>query len=288
MTYKNVVVWGSGFIASHLDYEHIKSRAVPDPSVIRSILTAYKTDVLINCIGYCGERNIDQCLDNKEKTIYANTVLPIMIANECNKLGIQMIHISSGCIFQGNSPHFSSLLVEGAEKRDDGWQETDFASPPSFYAQTKYACDLAISHLSNVCALRIRMPISDKTDPRNIISKLRGYPSIINEPNSMTFVSDLARCIDWCIDNHKAGIYNVVNEPKLTAVQLMNAYQKYFPTHQFNIISLKQLGQLTKDGRSNCILDGSKLKKEGFSMTPAKEALTTTMASYVKNMGHNV
>lgn len=286
---KNILVWGSGFVASHLQYEQIKSRAIPDRSIICSILAAYKADVLINTMGYCGEKNIDDCLNNKEKTIYANTILPTMIANECNKMGIQYIHIGSGCIFGGPSPH---TLIQGdmanPTKTDTGFTEDDFANPPSFYAETKYAADLAINKLPNTTILRIRMPLSSQFSPRNLISKLRGYPSIIDVENSMTFLSDLVRCIDWSIEKNKTGIYNCVSPKPLTAVKIMNEYQKYFPTTQFNIINLTQLAKLTKDGRSNCILDGHKLQQEGFEMTPTDEALKQTMSAYVKNMEKNV
>ena len=300
---KNILVWGSGFIASHLPYEQIRARATLDPAEIRAILTAYKTDVLINCIGYCGQKNIDDCLTNKEKTIMANTVLPTILATECDKLGIHMIHIGSGCIYAGKSPHeyctecdvsyAEGCFHQGRDKRyaqaegwiiDTGFKETDMANPVSFYSETKYACDLAINQLPATCVLRIRMPISSQNNPRNFISKIRGYKQLINIPNSITFTDDLVKCIQWCADNHKTGIYNVVNPEPLTAVQAMSQYQKHFPTHQFNIITEQQLNAITTSKRSNCILDGSKLKKEGFVMTPTPEALTKTMKEYVKNV----
>lgn len=286
---KKVLVWGKqGFIGSHLPYEGIKERAYPNLEYLRNTLISYRPNVVINTIGYCGIPNIDQCLENKEKTILTNTVLPLMMATECNAMGIKFIHISSGCIYNGSSPH---TLITGDMahpiKTDTGFTEEDFANPPSFYATSKYSCDLAFQSLPNVCALRIRMPVSSQASPRNLITKLRGYQNIINAANSMTMVSDLVRCISWCIDHHKTGIYNVVNPEPLTAVNIMNEYQKYYPTHQFNIISLKQLSNLTKDGRSNCILDGHKLKNAGFEMTPSKQALELTMKEYAKNMEHN-
>ena len=211
-----------------------------------------------------------------------------MLAEECHKMGIQFIHIASGCIFGGPSPH---LRIQGdmanPTKTDTGFTEEDFANPPSFYAQTKYACDLAIEQLPNTCILRIRMPLSSQPSPRNLITKLRGYKNIINTPNSMTFLPDLVRCIDFCIEKHKTGIYNCVSPDPLTAVDLMNEYQKYFPTHQFNIISLTQLSNYIKDGRSNCILDGHKLYSEGFEMMPTQEALHQTMKEYSKNIMEN-
>lgn len=283
---KNILVWGSGFIGSHLAYPHIKERAIPNPQEIRSILQSYKPDTLINCIGYCGVPNIDAIEDNKEIALITNTIIPSLIAIECNKLGIHLIHIGSGCIFQGKSSNVMWMGTTGAPaiEYDMGYTETDFAAPPSYYSNTKYACDLLIGSLPNVCIARIRMPISSKNDPRNFISKIKNYKQVIDIPNSATFLPDLVGCIDWMIEQKKTGIYNVVNPQPITAAQCMKEMQKYVPDHKFSIISGKELDKITKAKRSNCILDGSKLQKEGFQMTDTKTILEKTMKEYIENM----
>jgi dTDP-4-dehydrorhamnose reductase len=283
---KNVLVCGNGYIASHLKYEKIKERATINPQDIRSILQVYKPDVIVNAIGFCGSPNIDQCEIEKEKTLITNVIIPSIIATECNKLGIHHIMIGSGCIFQGKSPNIMYMVTTGTQgiECDLGWRETDFASPPSYYSNTKYACDLLVGSLPNTAVLRIRMPISSQYSPRNFISKVKNYKQVIDIPNSATFLTDLVRCIDWMIENKKTGIYNVVNPEPITAARVMKEYQKYIPEHQFSIISGEKLDKLTKAKRSNCILDGSKLRNEGFIMTDTKTILEKTMKEYVENM----
>lgn len=292
----NVLVWGSGFIGSHLAYDKISERATTNPNDIRDILKVYKPNVLINTIGYCGKRNIDDCEIEKEKTIIANTVIPTIIANECEKLGIHFVHIGSGCIFSGASPNSNCSYCGGVFRNtggcfcptkfwnEPGWTEDDPPNPVSFYSETKTACDYAIKSLPNIFIARIRMPISSKNDPRNFISKVRQYKQVIDIPNSATFVSDLARVIDWAIENKKTGIYNVVNTDPITAAQVMKEYQKYVPEHTFEIISGNALDRLTRARRSNCILYGNKLRSEGFIMSDTKEMLEKTMKEYVSNM----
>jgi 3,5-epimerase/4-reductase len=295
----NIMTIGAGFVADHLPYENINQRVALNIAEIRFILTYYKPDVLINCIGKTGRPNVDWCETNKEETANANTLLPIMLAEECAKKSIHLIQISSGCIYFGKSPHFHWLQGDGTPwperiegsfvipgiKVEDGWREDDFANPKSFYSKTKYACDLILGQMPHVTTLRIRMPVSTKNNSRNLINKLRGYKQIINIPNSMTFMDDLVKCIGWVAKEGRKGIYHVTNPQPLTAVRIMQEYQKHVPKHTFDILyNEEQLDKLTIAKRSNCILDSQKLNLAGFYMTPSEDALSECMQKYIKNI----
>jgi len=281
-----VLTLGSGFVADHLPYEKITSRIALDHDMaadnvfITSVLKRHKPDVLINCLGKTGRPNVDWCESHREETATTNIALPIALAEACRKEGTHLIQIGSGCIYFGTSPYkgHTSYAV------DPGWQETDFANPASFYSKTKYACDLALGPMPHVTTLRIRMPISTKNHPRNLINKLMGYKQVIDIPNSMTFMDDLARCIEWVADKRPGGIFHVVNPQPLTAAQIMREYQKYVPEHEFSVIDEWQLDQMTVAKRSNCILSSAKLKAAGFRMTNSEEALEKCMAEYIKNV----
>ena len=138
--------------------------------------------------------------------------------------------------------------------------------------------------MPHVTTLRLRMPVSDKDTSRNLINKLRGYKQVINIPNSMTFMSDLAPCIDWVAKNNIRGTYHVVNPQPITATQIMKEFQKYVPEHRFEVITERQLDDMTVAKRSNCILNTDKLRLAGFQMTDSETALHDCMASYIKNM----
>jgi hypothetical protein len=64
----------------------------------------------------------------------------------------------------------------------------------------------------------------------------------------------------------------------------MREYQKYVPSHTFEIISGAELDTITSAKRSNCITDSSKLSNAGFSMTPSEDALQKCMMEYIKNI----
>jgi len=228
--------------------------------------------------------------------------LPILLAEACARHSIHLIQISSGCIFFGESPNFHYVQADGCampdnfgtssfsllmptQKIDDGWKEDDFANPKSYYSKSKYACDLMLGQMPHVSNLRIRMPISNRNNPRNLINKLRGYKKIIDIPNSMTFMDDLTKCIAWTAKNGHTGIFHVVNPEPLTAARIMKEYCKYVPEHSFDILyTEEELDILTVAKRSNCILDSNKLKWAGFEMASSEEALSRCMKEYIANI----
>lgn len=282
-----VITIGNGFIASHLPYEIARYYLMPSFDDIAHFLDRYKPSVLINCIGKTGSPNIDWCETHRQETYLSNTVIPLLLAEQCEKRNIYMVQIASGCVFSQQSPHLQLVGYdqESGKKKviDPGWQETDPADPQSFYSHTKYAADLILGSLKNVVNLRIRMPVSELNHSRNLINKLKGYQQIIDIPNSMTFTSDLVKCIDWAITNRPSGIFHVANSPTLTAARIMREYQKYRP-HQFQIISGEQLDQITAAKRSNCVLNTDKLTSAGFSMTDSERVLEECMKQYVANL----
>ena len=285
----NIMTVGSGFIADHLPYPRIPGYIDLDWQKTRDLFATHRPQVLINCIGKTGRPNIDSLEKQQSSTAQANISIPLLLADLCEKFDTHLIHIGSGCIYFGESPNgywypplpgpddFStdSNVIDKCKWLDTGWKETNFANP-------QYSCDLALSQMNHVSTLRIRMPVSDKNVPRNLINKLRGYPQIIDIPNSMTFMDDLARCVDWFAYHRPAGIFHVVNPEPITAVQIMNEYKRYVPEHQFEIINEQQLDQLTLAKRSNCVLNTDKLQKAGFQMTNSEEALIKTMYNYME------
>lgn len=76
------------------------------------VATSYlgKGDYILNCIGAIKPKfnKLDQMLQN----IYTNAIFPRKLADECESAGINLIHITTDCVFDGahgnyaeNSPH---------------------------------------------------------------------------------------------------------------------------------------------------------------------------------------
>lgn len=288
----NIYSVGSGFIASHLQYNVIHERVLPNEKQIKELLNWYKPDILINCLGRTGSPNIDWCESNKEETYTANVVIPTMLAHECEKLGIRFIHLGSGCINYGQSPNgrdeMHCLLWDDAipykVRIDTGWKETDITNPLSYYSQTKYECDNNIKDIKNTTILRLRMPISSKKHPRNLLNKLIKYKQVLDEPNSMTFVSDLINAIDFVINKELSGIYNVASPLPLKHSDLLEEYRKYVPNHWYQRISKETLSKMVIAPRSNCILDMSKIQNEGFKFGDTDTLVRECIKNYIKEI----
>jgi dTDP-4-dehydrorhamnose reductase len=287
---KTIVV-GNGFVASHLKYNIVRDRLYASETQIESFIDSHKPDIIINCVGRCGAPNVDYCESNKEETLIANVTIPTLLATAAYKHNIRLIHISSGCIFYGESPNkevvttSGGLIVDDAPTRDIGWKEGDFANPKSYYSKSKYSCDLVIGSLSNVASLRIRMPVSSKSSPRNLINKLLNYESVLDVKNSMTFMPDLINVVDWFVNNDKNGLWHVTNPDPLSPADVMREYQKYDTNHKFISINENELAKLTVATRSNCYLNTDKLNKEGVTLTPSKDALQLIMKKFIENKG---
>lgn len=85
---------------------------------VLALIDEHKPDAILNAAGVTGKPNVDWCEDNQLITIAGNTKLPIVIAEACQDKGVYLLHIGSGCIFYGDSPH--------ADKK---WRENDLGNP---------------------------------------------------------------------------------------------------------------------------------------------------------------
>lgn len=78
-------------------------------------------DFLVNCVGIVKSRITDATASTQE-SVFANTLLPIMLAKEVEKRGAFLINVSTDCVFSGadgsyveDSPH-DALDVYGKTK----------------------------------------------------------------------------------------------------------------------------------------------------------------------------
>ena len=237
------LVLGSGFVAQA--FGGGISRSVVDytnPHEFRKLLRDREPQVVINCAGFTGRPNIDQCETERAETIRANLILPAMLSNECQ--GHTFVHISSGCIYSGDN--------DGR-----GWSESDRPSPLSFYSLTKALSEEVI----NGYILRIRMPFVDGTNKRDFLHKLLGYPKLINHPNSLTYLPDLVAATDALLENHAPyGIYNVVNSGAVTHREIVQIFNKRGVQWCPQFIDDNEFGKMVKAPRSNCVLSNAKLR----------------------------
>lgn len=231
-----------------------------------------KPDAVLNAAGVRGRPNVDWCDSHQMETILGNTLLPIVIAQACAQAGVYLLHMGSGCIFYGDSPH-----------ADKAWRENDFGNPLPTYSRAKWAADLTLSTLPNVGIARIRMPIDHLPAADNLIDKVASFAKVIDVENSVTIVEDMINVFYQLMTKKAPGIFHVTNPGTIKHRELIALYEELVDsTHTNEWIAnedLVKLGIVSK-GRSNNILASSRLAEYGITMRPALEALRDTMEKY--------
>lgn len=268
-----ILILGGGYIGKRLQ-EEFKCRCsnaqIFSISDAEKIVKRYKPEVLINCIGHTG-RNVDECELDKSKTLFANTFIPIILAEACLRNNVRLAHISSGCIY-----HYD--YAEDRPLSED--------TPPDFfdlfYSRTKIYSERAIGILADkyrFLIVRIRIPLDDRKHPKNILSKLIRYQRVIDLPNSITYIPDFVRALRYLIDKRATGIFNLVNRGGLRYPALLKIYQRFVPEFKYEVIKQGKL----KLVRTDLLLSTAKLEKTGFKARDIHEVLEECVKGYLKS-----
>lgn len=278
---KFYILGASGFMGSRC-VEYLKSQKhtvfskridVTDLPALKKAFQTTRPDVVINFAGVRAYPNIDWCEDHKEETVKVNVAGAINAMLAAIEVRAYPIQISTGCIYIG-----------GIAKKFTEKDEPNFFG--SFYSRMRIVLQDALKELP-VLLVRIKMPISAYSHPRNFINKIVSYKKVISIPNSVTLIEDLFPALLKLAKLKTTGIVNITNDGYLEHKEVLAAYKKIVdPNHKYEPISLKQLEKnITKAGRSNCVLDNSKAKSLGLSL-PAlnKTRLEKLMRTYKESL----
>tara|TARA_Y100000591_G_scaffold333401_1_gene377234 strand:+ start:14521 stop:15411 length:891 start_codon:yes stop_codon:yes gene_type:complete len=193
--------------------------------------------------------------DKIKENVRDNLFAPIVLAFLCKKYNIHFTYLGTGCIFNYDEKH-----LFGDEST--GFLESDL---PNFfnssYSVVKGYTDELMHLLEDNCLnLRIRMPIIDKLEPRNFITKIITYKYICSIPNSMTVLDDLLPCAIEMAKNNITGTVNLTNPGVITHNEILEMYRDIIdPTFTWKNFSKEDQDKILAGGRSNDCLDTIKL-----------------------------
>jgi len=225
---------------------------------------------VVNAAGRTGRPNVDG-LEGRPGMVYrSNVVGPLILATACRERGIHMTHLGSGCVYGGDN--------HGA-----GFGEED---PPNFrgslYARSKAAAEMGLRDFE-VLQLRIRLPISERPHPRNLLTKLLGYARVICVPNSVTVLEDAWPVAEALVAERATGVWNLVNDGVEQHDELLELYRRHVdPSHMYEIVDEAALR--LKAGRSNCVLSTRKLHEAGLAMPPLEQSLPRLVKAYGRHL----
>lgn len=221
----------------------------------KKILIEEDYDAIINCIGI-----LNQVADeNQSLAVYLNSYLPHLIADTLKGKKTKLIHMSTDCVFAGNTgPYFEDSLHDGR----------------TFYDRSK-----AIGEVCDQKNLTFRNSIIGPDMNESGIGlfnwfmkqkgKINGYSGAIW--TGVTTLT-LAQAMEQAIKEDLCGIYNLVNNESISKYDLLLLFNKYFKNNELTINANDTL-QLDKSLRR---------KRNDFSfVVPSYDQMVKEMSIWV-------
>lgn len=259
------------------------SRADLDYSQPKLLIEALKRDkpaFLINSAGYTGKPNVDACELQKAECLFGNAVLPGRIAEACEAAGVPWGHVSSGCIYSGCRADGKGFTEE---------DEPNFSfrrGPCSFYSGTKALGEEVLAGAKDAYVWRLRIPFDNVDNPRNYLTKLMRYNTLLEATNSVSQLHEFCASTFACWEKRVPfGTYNVTNPGHVTTREVVDLILKSGvcpKDYKFFSSESEFMKVAAKTPRSNCSMDSSKLASVGIRMTPVRESIEQALREWKK------
>jgi len=237
---------------------------------VREITLHRKPSIIINT---AANTSLERCEDNKKTAFDTNTLGPLNLLTAAAEVGAKLVHISSGCIFDGND----RICDEEAVPNTSVW-----------YTHTKKWADEYITNFGydNYLILRPRQMISATPHPTNMLTKFSMYEEIFAhaEPNSITCVEDFKEMLEHLIHEEQTGVFNCCNDGVTTPYAVARGVREFIkPEMVVHLATYEETLQMQPNRRVNTILSNQKLKNTGYQPRTAAAALAWTLENYGKS-----
>jgi dTDP-4-dehydrorhamnose reductase len=249
-----------------------------DRNELDALIQEFRPDFLINAAGYTGVPNVDACELNKTECVNANVVLPGIIRDVCERRRLPWGHVSSGCIYTGQSP------------RRAGFRECD---PPnftfrhnncSFYSGCKALAEEILQGTENCYVWRLRMPFSHVDSARNYLSKLMRYERLLDAQNSLARVDEFVdACLQCWKNGIEFGVYNLTNTGSTTTREVVSLILRSgLCNRQFSFFDSEAEFMRTAviAPRCSCVLDNAKARRVGIRLSHVLDAIQESLENW--------
>lgn len=248
-------------IVSHEDLD------IRDRDSVVNLIKSVKCEVVINTVA---KTNLEWCQENKEECYQVNTAGVLNVLESCASTKKKLVHISSGCLFDGNEVEVNEESIE---------------SPAVWYTHTKTWADQIIKNFGyeNYLILRPRQLVSAVAHPTNLLTKFSNMKEIraIDEPNSTTCIEDFGLMIDHLIRQDQTGIFNCANSGVISPYKIAKMIQKTINQDlSVEKIAYEDFLKTLTNKRVNTILSTKKLDDTGFKNRSAEDAVEWCLKNY--------
>ena len=202
-----------------------------------------------------------------------NLFSPVVLAVLCKKHNIHFTYLGTGCIFKYDDNHkFGDELTGFGEEEKPNFFGSSYSIVKGFTDELMHLLE------ENTLNLRIRMPITDKLEPRNFISKITSYEYICSIPNAMTVLDELLPiALDMCKKNI-TGTINLTNPGLISHNEILQMYKSIVdPSFTWKNFSQEEQAKILDADRSNNCLDTSKLLRLYPNVLHIKKSIKNTL-----------
>ena len=244
-------------------------------STFQRTMADEKPNVVINCAAFVKDGAVDNCEDWKYETLAGNLAFPVMLAEECERAKATLLHVSTGCLFNGSNG-------------GGGWSETDepelsFKTKCGIYVGSKELAERLIRPYEKHYICRIRLPFDQYDWHRNYLSKLMRYPKAVRATNSLSHRGDfVSACLDLLKIGAPFGTYNVTNPGSICSTEICAKLKHKGLKKEFEFWDDDEFARtVARTPKSNCILNCVKLLKTGVNMRTVHEAVEDSIDNWV-------
>lgn len=227
-----------------------------DTENFKSVLLEGDFDAVINCIGILNQ----DAERHPSKAVYLNSYLPHLIADTLKDKSTKLIHMSTDCVFAGNSgPYFEDSLCDGK----------------TFYDRTK-----GLGEVNDSKNLTFRNSIVGPDMNQNGIGlfnwfmkqkgSIKGYTGAIW--TGVTTLT-LAKAMEKALEQDLCGLYNLVNNESISKYDLLHLFNNHFLDNQV-IINKEENFKLDKSLKNT--------RKDFLFEVPSYEEMILEMKEWVK------
>lgn len=190
-----------------------------DTELLRNTIENGNYRAVVNCIGV-----LNKFAENDhEAAVYLNSYLPQLLAKITKNSEIQIIHISTDCVFSGSR---------------GGYVESDYPDGELFYDRSK-----ALGEIVNKKDVTFRMsivgPDTDK-DGIGLINwfmqqkeRVKGYKNAMWTGQTSL---QLAKTVENAAIQKVHGLYNMVPEEKISKYDMLVLFNKYLRRDEIEIV----------------------------------------------------
>ena len=204
----------------------------------------------------------------------------MVLALLSSKHNIHFTYLGTGCIFKYDDEHPYGNDTTGFTEE----------SLPNFFGSSYsvvkgYTDELMHFFDETVLNLRIRMPITDKLEPRNFITKITTYDYICSIPNAMTVLDEL---LPYALDMAKkriTGTVNLTNPGLVSHNEILEMYKEIVdPSFTWKNFSPEDQAKILAADRSNNSLNSDKLITLYPEIKHIRESVKDVLLRMSKNL----